>query len=119
MARWVGALVSVGALVAAVACGSSEDPASTNLGARCSAASQCGSGTCITSGDFPGGLCTKRCSAQADCPDGWACATDSSGICLQKCSAPSDCASYGAEWSCREESLQGSSAGKAMLCSGR
>lgn len=109
--------VATGALVS-IACSSATD-APSSLGARCAGATECPDGRCVTSGDFPGGICTKVCNSSADCPSGWECASDSSGICLQKCSGPADCSSYGSQWTCKEESLQGSSSGKATLCSGR
>jgi len=103
-------------------CGSTEATEAAPLGARCSKPSDCASGNCNLSGDFPGGLCTKACDRSSDCPANFACVSNSSGICMQACGAESDCASYGSSWTCREQSLEDAKeqdSGKAGVCSGR
>ena len=121
--RSIQAVASAGLMLFIAACGEVTPPAEPSaLGSRCSKASDCASGVCNLSGDFPGGVCTKDCDSTADCPTNFTCISNSSGICLQTCSAEADCAAYGSAWTCREQSLEDGkeqASGKARVCSGR
>lgn len=101
---------------ALVACGTSSDVDAYRVG--CTANAQCGTGLCQTGGGYPGGLCTRACSANGDCPSGWSCISNSSGICLRNCTTTADCASLSAGYVCGEQSLEGSSGGRARVCAG-
>lgn len=92
-------------------------PEDETMGGRCSEAAECND-TCVTSGDFPGGICTWPCDRASDCPEGWSCVSNSSGICLQRCGGDDDCSAYGAGWRCNEESQEGE-AEKARVCVGQ
>lgn len=102
--------------LAAAACGTSTDDAGFSVG--CTANAQCSTGLCQTGGSFPGGLCTRACTSNAGCPAGWSCISNSSGICMRSCSVTADCASLSARYVCSEESLEGSSGGRARVCKG-
>ena len=89
------------------------------LGASCGADADCTSGFCITSGDFPGGVCTEACGEEGPCPDGFACVSNSSGICLEVCTTTADCSRASDGWVCAEQSVETSSGGssaKAAVC---
>ncbi len=118
LSRKLAPVALLTALVSLVACGG-DDPPTTNIGARCADAVACTTGRCEVSGSFPGGLCTQTCSKSSECPAGFVCISNQGGICMQTCSKESDCASYGSAWTCGEESEQGSSSGKPLVCAGR
>lgn len=102
--------------LALAACGTSTDDAGFTVG--CTASAQCSTGLCQTGGSFPGGLCTRACTSNAGCPSGWSCISNSGGVCMRACTASSDCASLSARYVCSEESLEGSSGGRARVCKG-
>ncbi len=89
------------------------------LGSPCASEAACASGLCITSGDFPGGVCTERCGDEGPCPTGFACVSNASGICLETCATDADCARASEGYRCAEQSLEtssGGSDGKARVC---
>jgi hypothetical protein len=90
------------------------------LGAACAGDAACASGLCITSGDFPGGICTEACGEEdGPCPVGFACISNSSGICLEVCATTADCSRADEGWMCAEESVEtssGGSSGKVSVC---
>jgi hypothetical protein len=91
--------------------------AANPLGAACDADADCASGLCITSGDFPGGLCTEACGEEGPCPAGFSCVSNASGICLPSCETDADCARPG--YICSEQSVEtssGGSEGKVRVC---
>lgn len=111
-APWSIALLSA----ALVACGTSADEGTYRVG--CTANGQCATGLCQTGGGFPDGLCTRACRASAECPSGWTCISNAGGICMRSCTTSADCASLSARYVCGEESVEGSSGGRARVCSG-
>ncbi len=114
--RWLWRLLG-GA--AAVMVGCSDAASADGFRSGCTANAQCDTGRCQTGGDFPGGLCTRACTSSAGCPTGWSCISNSGGVCMQNCSTASDCATLNASYTCNEESLEGSSGGRARVCKGR
>ncbi len=111
--KWIG-LAAAGVLL--VACGAASDE---GYRSGCTASAQCSTGLCQTGGDFPGGLCTASCRSNAGCPTGWSCISNSGGVCMLTCAVAADCARLGASYACNEESLEGSSGGRARVCKGR
>jgi len=85
------------------------------VGGPCDASSACADGSeCITSGDFPGGMCTVNCSTDADCPDGTYCISNEGGICMLPCDSKADCRDgFQCEGKSREEG-----AGEKKVCNG-
>lgn len=57
----------------------------------CSADADCPAGRCME--DYPGGLCTKTCGNQGECPAGTACVESdgSGGVCLFRCESAEQC----------------------------
>ena len=99
----------------ALAC---SDPAG-EVGDHCQQTSECADGKCQTGGGFPGGICTRQCESNAECPSGWSCISKSSGICVMNCSKSDECASrFGASWLCDDEALQQGS-GDVTVCIGK
>ena len=109
---WVGAVLIASALLVG-ACGSK-----AGVGESCVSADDCDSNLCNTGGSFPGGVCTVSCDANVDCPTGFLCISRSSGMCLRSCTSDDACeALRGADWQCREESLE-EGGGNRMVCIG-
>jgi hypothetical protein len=66
------------------------------LGSACGTNADCEPGqTCLTEQDsgWPGGFCTKACSAEADCPMSFQCVPDDQGNhhCMASCTKTTDC----------------------------
>jgi len=78
------------ALVGLAACQNLD--VSRDLGARCTQNADC-TQKCLTDDEgWPGGMCTKLCDSDADCPSDAACIVDEGGVCAFACSQDSDCA---------------------------
>ena len=85
------------------------------VGGPCDAESACASGSeCITGGDFPGGMCTVSCSADADCPEGTYCISNEGGICMLPCDSKADCREG---FQCEGKSKE-DGAGEKKVCNG-
>ena len=88
------------------------------VGDSCATAEDCGTSQCIVGGSFPDGVCTPACDVDDDCPEGFSCISRSGGICLLDCTGTQECEDLrGAEWQCREESLQ-QGGGNQLVCIG-
>jgi len=88
------------------------------VGDSCATAEDCGASQCIVGGSFPDGVCTPACDVDDDCPEGFSCISRSGGICLLDCTGTQECEDLrGAEWQCREESLQ-QGGGNQLVCIG-
>ncbi len=102
-------------LLALAAC--SSDKVDANLGARCTVASDC-TDRCLTPGaQFPGGMCSRDCLEDAECPSDALCANVASGVCLYGCRDDGDCTFLGSvggvKWTCRVVS-SGTGPGKSV-----
>ena len=110
-------ILILGLLVAA-ACGPHVGSAGTDVGAACTASSQC-STECLQGNDnFPGGMCTIPCQSDVQCPKGSVCVDGghgSGGICAVSCTQPADCASFGRGFTCAALDHIGLG-GQALVC---
>lgn len=90
-----------GACAPANLCPALNSTNSPTLGAACAANAQCTAGeTCKTGASWPGGVCTRACTAgdPATCPGNGACAQTTAGpLCFHGCTVANDCR---AGWSC-------------------
>ncbi len=87
------------------------------IGDSCTTSKSCPE-MCQTGGGFPGGICTLECDSTDQCPEGWACISDSSGICMEVCTTEAECIeTYNDLWTCEDRSLQ-SGSGNALVCYG-
>jgi len=84
------------------------------IGAGCAVDRDCAN-RCYTGPEFPGGFCSRSCTADADCPGDAVCATQAGGVCLFAC-PPMDCNALGAHWHCSDQDVVGG--GKAAVCNG-
>ena len=100
MARAVVTLIAVLA-----ACSVSSD-VSREIGARCDDQDECDF-RCLTGPRFPGGMCSRGCDTEGDCPDGTSCASAAGGSCLYSCREDRDCDFLGEAWSCKLERERG------------
>ena len=101
------------ACVMLASCGESDA-----VGSSCTTEADCGGALCITGGSFPDGVCTPACDTNSDCTEAFSCISRSGGICLPNCTAIEDCEDLrGADWQCREESLQ-AGGGNRLVCIG-
>jgi hypothetical protein len=89
---------------------------SRELGARCDAKEECAERCLPPGAEFPGGLCTRSCLADADCPAGAACADEEGGVCLFVCVVDGDCAFLGGGWRC--DGKDALPMGEARVCIG-
>jgi hypothetical protein len=108
------------ALASGLALGCSSDRVDATLGARCTQAGDC-SDRCLPAGaDFPGGMCSRDCMSDDECPSEAVCATVATGVCLYSCRDDADCAFLGSvaglSWKCRTDST-GPGPGK-LVCLG-
>lgn len=82
-------VLAAGGLV--LGCGDDVGDAHDIVQKGCSANSDCEGGRCIEG--LPGGLCTRNCTSQDECPDGTVC-TDTEatgGVCLFTCTNSDQC----------------------------
>jgi len=97
------ALASFWAMGWLAACGST-------VHAGCTSNADCSS-LCVVNnggGDFPGGLCTEKCTRANDCPGGSTCIEKVGGICAKKCSSIEECQAFGNGYICKnKDDLQG------------
>lgn len=94
--RRAALLLSAGLLVAACGGGQPDRPPvspilalgipDSGVGDSCVTNDDCASGNCDRT--FPGGYCTARCEADADCPNNGLCREN---YCLQRCVSAGDC----------------------------
>lgn len=70
-----------------------DDDVSRELGAACTTNTDCDQ-LCLAGMSWPGGLCSRVCEADDDCPDGAVCAEDESRglVCVYACLDDGDCA---------------------------
>jgi hypothetical protein len=113
-----GALVLV-AWLAATCAACANDKVDAELGARCTSAGDC-TDRCLPPGpDFPGGMCSRDCNADSECPSDTICAPIESGVCLYSCRDDGDCHFLGSvggiEWTCRTASSGTGSGVKVCL----
>ena len=90
-------------ILAASACAS--DKVDAQVGARCTSANDC-TDRCLPPGpDFPGGMCSRDCNADRECPTDTLCAPVETGVCLYSCRDDGDCGFLGSvggiAWECR------------------
>jgi hypothetical protein len=89
------------------------------MGARCAAAADCVY-RCLPAGtQFPGGLCTRDCLADRDCPADALCVPIEGSVCLYSCRDDGDCAFLGEvaglKWTCQDANREG---GIVKVCLG-
>ena len=115
MARVSYALAAAGVVVLSsiAACGGAAGPVSQDVGATCSADSQC-EDRCFKSAEFGDGMCSRLCRGDQDCPTNSACLQIGSGICAVSCALPGDCSGFGPRWACGAKDHVGS--GQALVC---
>jgi len=102
-------------LVLLVAACGADATVSRDLGARCSAAADCDD-RCLAGDPWPGGLCTRNCVSDRECPSDSICDPDEDA-CLYSCLDDRDCTFLGdvagRGWVCRARG--GSDAGPGRL----
>jgi hypothetical protein len=101
------------ALSTIAACTGTAGPGSQDVGAPCSADSQC-EDRCFKSAEFADGMCSRICRVDQDCPIGSACVENGGGFCAVSCQAPVDCSGFGAGWTCSLKADAGG--GQALVC---
>ena len=122
-ARYVvgsGVIAAVTAFSLLAAC--SNSVISRELGARCTADTQCDD-RCLTgsggsAGDWPGGLCSLQCKSDSACPSDAVCASDLGGVCLYTCTIDDDCAFLGTGWACWTDTDEAAPNGSVSVCRG-
>ena len=106
-------------LLLAAACGPHVGSAGTDVGAACTANSQCSS-VCLQGNDhFPGGMCTIACTSDVQCLKGSVCVDgghNSGGICAVACASAAECSGFGRGFTCSAEGRVGVG-GEALICS--
>jgi hypothetical protein len=90
-----------------------------SMGARCVGAADCVY-RCLPAGaQFPGGLCTRDCLVDADCPSDALCVPIEGQVCLYSCRDDGDCDFLGEvngqRWTCQDENT---GSGTAKVCLG-
>jgi hypothetical protein len=101
-------------LLAALGSCGVDSPVSRQLGARCDSLDDCDD-RCLSGFGFPGGLCSKSCDRDADCPTGASCVELQGGVCLFACRDDLGCEFLGAGWSCQLEPERGGRPGAEVL----
>lgn len=95
------------------ACGGSVGVDGNGVGGPCGDNTDCASGSrCLTSNDFPGGMCVVNCAKHEDCPGGSKCIKKENGVCLPECSLPADCRGG---YTCKGKENQ-SGGGESLVC---
>lgn len=95
-------------------CGSAVGSGGHIVGAPCTEAAMCES-ICVMDKHYPGGMCSRRCSSDVDCPAGAVCVDDAGGICSVSCGVNGDCANFGRGFVCDARDRKGA-AGGALVC---
>lgn len=109
---------AVVAILAVLAACSVSSDVSREIGARCDDQDECDD-RCLTGGRFPGGMCSRGCDDDADCPDGTACVVAAGGSCLYACGGDPGCNFLGQGWSCLPERERGGEPdATVMVCVG-
>lgn len=90
------------ALLALSACGGGAGAGSHDVGGQCQTDRDCNS-RCVTDQDFGGGMCTRSCRSDNDCPSGAGCILKAGIICAVTCKTDQDCNSFGRGWVCKPE----------------
>lgn len=87
----------------------------TLVGKSCASSQEC-SQTCHA-GDshHPVGMCTVKCSSDADCPSGTACVDEAANIGAVVCVNNNDCAAFGRGYVCDNRDRAGAP-GAALVC---
>lgn len=93
--------------------GASANAHSKDVGGECKTDQDC-SHRCTTEDVFGGGMCTRTCASDQDCPGGAVCVTKDGGICAVSCSGPNDCSDFGRGWTCAPMSRK--SGGDVNIC---
>ncbi len=105
-------------LLGVVGCGPHVGAQGQDVGAACTANSQCSS-VCLTGYDrFPGGMCSIACTSDIQCPKGSACidpGKNAGGFCAVTCSSTADCNAFGRGFTCSAVDRVGV-AGQALIC---
>ena len=96
-------------LIAVLAACSISSDVSREIGARCDDQDECDS-RCLNGPRFPGGMCSRSCDAEEDCPDGAACVVAAGGSCLYSCRDDQGCEFLGEGWGCQLELERGGEA---------
>lgn len=94
------------ALLAALAACSVSSDVSREIGARCDDQDECDD-RCLTGPRYPGGMCSRSCDDDADCPDGSSCVGLGAGSCLYSCTGDPGCEFLGEGWTCQLETERG------------
>lgn len=93
-------------LIAVLAACSVSSDVSREIGARCDDQDECDN-RCLTGPRFPGGMCSRGCDTEADCPGGASCVAPAGGSCLYSCRDDQDCDFLGNGWACQLERERG------------
>lgn len=90
-------------------------PGGREVGGACQTDRDC-TRTCFA-GDshYPGGICSARCTSDAQCPGGTACVDDLGGICAVLCSGANSCSGFGRGFQCDSENRRGAP-GEVTVC---
>ena len=104
-------LLYIGAVL--VGCGGGIGNNGSEVGGSCSSAGQC-TEQCVTTGDFPEGVCSTACNSDADCAGETHCIDKEGGICLLACTSPSQCREG---YTCKPVDAKGTS-GESVVCIG-
>ncbi|AWV89002.1 hypothetical protein [Bradymonas sediminis] len=92
------------------------DDAFDGVGDTCAHDRDCPApGTCLTGGDYPGGMCSVECNHSGQCPSATECIDKSGGVCLFRCDSNRDCPN---NWECSSEKLRGNKDVKVKICIG-
>src|SRR4051812_21640630 len=83
------------------ACSNDGGGVSRELGARCTATSQCDDRCLLPDAEYPGGFCTVACNTDSECPSDSTCVDREGGICLFDCATDADCTFLGTGWACK------------------
>jgi hypothetical protein len=89
------------AMLALSACGGAGS-GSKDVGGQCQTDRDCNS-RCVTDSDFGGGMCTRSCRSDNDCPNSAGCIIKGGLICAVTCKSDTDCNSFGRGWVCKPE----------------
>lgn len=98
-----------------VGCGPSVGAHSAVVGGACTGAGDCDK-LCQQTSHFPGGMCTRACVSDADCPKGAVCIDeDAAMICAVACQTAADCVDFGRGYTCDDVDHVGV-VGKVNVC---
>ncbi len=88
------------------------------LGARCTASSECDDRCLSPSGDYPDGFCTVACNTSQECPSGSTCVDREGGVCLFDCQFDAGCDFLGATWICKDTRTREDERIRVNVCRG-